>query len=97
MSTTALARPIVLSLEAFAALTQLHPDHLRRLVTLGVLDATPSAKGELVFQPEQLAVLAQIERLRVGLGLDYVAAGLVCHLLGRIDALERQLRFNMFM
>lgn len=94
MTTTALSRPVLLSLDAFALLTELHPDVLRRLVTLGVLDATESVGGGLAFRPNQLAVLAKVQRLRAGLGLDYVAAGIVFHLLDRIEVLERQLRFN---
>ncbi len=92
MTTTALSRPVVLSLESFARLAGLHPELVGRLVALGVLDAERRGDGRLVFRPEQLAVLARVQRLRAGLGLDYVAAAVVCQLLVRIDVLEAALR-----
>jgi hypothetical protein len=46
----------------------------------------------LWFAPGQLAVVARIQRLRAGLGLNYASIGLVLDLLDRITALEAALR-----
>jgi chaperone modulatory protein CbpM len=91
-TTTELARRPVLSLDAFAAASGLHPEHVRRLVALGLLEAHPDAVGELCFPPAQLAAAARIQRLRAGLSLNYAALGLVLDLLDRIAVLEAALR-----
>jgi chaperone modulatory protein CbpM len=88
----ALVRPVRLNLEAFARATAAHPDLIRRLVALGLVDADRDAAGELWFSPAQLAVVARIQRLRVGFALNYAAVGLVIDLLDRITALETALR-----
>ncbi len=92
--------PARLSLNAFAATAGVHPDLLRRLVRLGLLDPYVDAAGRLWFPPaqlarlaraqRQLARLARAQRLRGALGLNYSALGLV--LLTRIDALKTTLR-----
>jgi hypothetical protein len=92
VTTYALVRPARLNLEAFARLTGTHPDLVRRLVTLGVLDAARGPAGELWFAPGQVAALARIQRLRAGFALNYAAVGLVTDLLERIAVLEAALR-----
>jgi hypothetical protein len=87
-----LARPVRLNLEAFARATGLHPDLIRRLVALGLVDAGRDAAGQLWFSPAQLAVVARIQRLRTGFALNYAAVGLVIDLLDRITTLETALR-----
>jgi pimeloyl-ACP methyl ester carboxylesterase len=88
----ALVRPVRLDLESFARAAGLHPDLVRRLVALGLLEAERDARGELCFAPAQLAQVARIERLRTGFSLNYAALGLVCDLLDRIARLELALR-----
>jgi len=88
----AIVRPVRLRLDAFAHAAGLHPELVRRLVALGLLDATTDAGGELWFVRAQLARVARIERLRRGLALNYAALGLVLDLLDRIDELEATLR-----
>jgi len=88
----ALARPARLDLEAFARATATHPDLIRRLVALGLVEAARDAAGRLWFPPNQLAVVARIQRLRAGLALNYAAVGLVIDLLDRITELEAALR-----
>jgi chaperone modulatory protein CbpM len=88
----ALVRPVRLDLESFARAAGLHPDLVRRLVALGLLDAAPDAAGELWFAPAQLAVAARLQRLRAGFGLNYAALGIVMDLLDRIAELEAALR-----
>jgi chaperone modulatory protein CbpM len=82
----------LLSLEGFARATGVHPDLIRRLVTLGVLDAARDQAGELWFTPDQVAAMARVQRLRAGLALNYAAVGLVNDLLERIAVLEGALR-----
>ncbi len=81
-----------LSLEEFATAAGLHPDLVRRLVTLGILDATRDPSGALWFSRSQLAAVARMQRLRAGFALNYAAIGLVTDLLDRIAVLEAALR-----
>jgi hypothetical protein len=90
--TYALARPIRLDLESFARAAGLHPELARRLVALGLLEATRNAAGELWFPPTQVAAAARLQRLRCGLGLNYAALGVVVDLLDRIARLEANAR-----
>jgi chaperone modulatory protein CbpM len=92
MTTTALARPVRLDLETFSRAVAMHPEHVRRLVSLGLLDAHVDAAGELWFPPAQLSAAARVQRLRAGFGMNYVSLGLVTELLDRIARLERALR-----
>ena len=92
--TYALSRPARLDLESFARVTGTHPDLVRRLVTLGILDAETDAAGRLWFAPAQRAAMARAQRLRAGLGLNYAAIGLVADLLDRIAILEMAARSN---
>jgi DNA-binding transcriptional MerR regulator len=88
--TTALARrmPFGIDIEAFARATGLHPEMVRRLVDLGLLDPVRDATGDLRFPPAQVAVASRLMRLRAGFSLNYAALALVCDLLDRIAELE---------
>jgi chaperone modulatory protein CbpM len=86
-----LVRSASLNLEAFARATGTHPDLVRRLVTLGILDADRDAAGELRFARSQVAAMGRVQRLRAGFGLNYAAIGLVTDLLDRIADLEAAL------
>jgi pimeloyl-ACP methyl ester carboxylesterase len=88
----ALVRPARLDLETFARAAAVHPDLIRRLVVLGLVDADRDTAGELWFSPAQLRVVARIQRLRAGFALNYTAIGLVTDLLDRIAVLEAALR-----
>ncbi|WP_329079726.1 MULTISPECIES: chaperone modulator CbpM [unclassified Streptosporangium] len=83
-----LARPARLDLETFARATGTHPELVRRLVALGVLDAWTDAAGHLWFPPSQLLTMARVRRLRAGFSINYAALGLVMDLLDRIADLE---------
>jgi chaperone modulatory protein CbpM len=87
-----LARRPGVPLDAFARRSQVHPDMVRRLVALGLLRGRRDAVGELWFTTSDLAVVARIQRLRNGLGLNYAAIGLVLDLLDRIEELEMDSR-----
>jgi hypothetical protein len=81
-------RPVRVDLETFARDAHVHPELVRRLVVLGVLDADRDASGALWFTRDQLATFARVQRLRAGFSLNWAAVGLVCDLLDRIAALE---------
>ncbi len=92
MTTTALTRPFGLDLETFSRAVAMHPELVRRLVALGLLDAYVDAAGELWFPPTQLSAAARVQRLRAAFGMNYASIGLVTELLDRIARLERTLR-----
>ncbi|MEU6867029.1 chaperone modulator CbpM [Streptomyces sp. NPDC046876] len=79
------------TIEEFAAATGLHPELVRRYVTLGLLDPDTDLDGRLWFGTAQLMRVARIHRLRTGLGLNYAALGVVLDLLDRIEELEAAL------
>lgn len=91
MSVALVPRPMM-TVDRFARRTGLHPDLVRRLVALGLLEATRGADGELLVPPTQLAAASRLQRLRAGFGLNYAAVGLVAALLDRIAELEAALR-----
>lgn len=88
----AIIRAARLSLDEFAVLSGLHPDLVRRLVTLGLIDADRDTAGQLWFSRGDLAAAARMQRLRAGFALNYAAIGLVTDLLDRIAVLEAALR-----
>lgn len=88
----AIARPYRLSLDSYAHLTGVHPDLVRRLVGLGLLEITRDAQGDLWFDPSQVGAMGRIQRLHMGLSLPYSSLGLVIDLLDRITDLERSQR-----
>jgi hypothetical protein len=85
-------REVRLDLAAFAGQSGTHPELIRRLVALGLLEARQDPAGELWFSPGQLAALGRVQRLRAGFALNYAAIGLVTELLDRIATLEAALR-----
>jgi hypothetical protein len=92
MSRYLLVRPARLSLGMVAERSGMHPDLIRRLVALGLLDCTSDASGQLWFAPTTMVTLARVQRLRSELSLNYAAIGLVMDLLDRIHVLEAQVR-----
>lgn len=82
----------LLDLESFARAAELHPDLVRRLVALGLLECDRDTAGRLWFRPGELTALARIQRLRAGFSLNYAAIGLVVDLLDRIAELEAAAR-----
>jgi hypothetical protein len=83
-----------LSLEELALASGMHPELIRKLVTLGILEARSDrdTPGNLWFSPGQVAEVARVQRLRAGFALNYAAIGLVAELLDRIALLEAALR-----
>jgi hypothetical protein len=92
--TYALARPNRLGLDTYARLTGVHPELIRRLVALGLLETTRDAEGGLWFDTTELRAMARTQRLHYGLNLNYAALGVVIDLLDRIERLERLERMH---
>jgi DNA-binding transcriptional MerR regulator len=86
--TTTLVRNGGLGLDALARQTGVHPDLLRRFVSLGIIDVERTPEGALRFQQRAVARVSRAQRLRLGLGLNYASLGLVLDLLDRIAVLE---------
>ena len=86
------SRAPLLDLDTFATRARLHPELVRRLVALGLLEAHSDAADRWWLAPAELATAARIQRLRAGFSLNYAAVGLVLDLLDRIEALEAALR-----
>jgi DNA-binding transcriptional MerR regulator len=82
-----------MDLATFCVIAGVHPELVRRLVALGILDPQRDPAGALWFGRDQLLALARIQRLRA-LGLNYSALGLVVDLLDRIAELEREVRIT---
>jgi DNA-binding transcriptional MerR regulator len=80
-----------LDLDAFARAAALHPDLVRRLVALGLLEPDRDTEGRPRFTARDLAAVARIQRLRAGFAVNYAALGLVIDLLDRIAELEATL------
>jgi hypothetical protein len=76
-----------LSLESFCAECGLHPDFVRKLVDLGLIEADEDGT-ETWLDRREITRIARAQRLHDGLSLNWVAVGVVLDLLDRIDALE---------
>ncbi len=81
----------LVELEILAHEAGLHPDLVRRLIALGLLDAADRRAGTPLFRRDAAARLARAARLRRDLGLNYAGAILACELLERIAELEERL------
>jgi hypothetical protein len=75
-------------IDVLARQARLHPELVRRLISLGALEPEPGSTGIPV---DAAARLARIVRLRNDLNLNYAGALLASELLARIDELERRL------
>jgi hypothetical protein len=87
-----MVRAVRLSLEEFALVSGVHPDLIRRLVALGLVEAYRDPDGQVWFSRSEFAALARVQRLRAGFSVNYAAVGLVADLLDRIAVLEATLR-----
>jgi chaperone modulatory protein CbpM len=81
-----------ISLNVLATQAGLHPDLVRRLVALGLVDPCGGTRAAPLFRRQDAALLDRALRLRRDLGLNYAGAVLACELLARIDELETRLR-----
>jgi hypothetical protein len=83
--------PLV-TIEVLAREAGLHPELVRRLIGLGLVEPGGGTAAAPLFRRETTAVLARAARLRRDLGLNYAGAVLASELLARIDDLEERLR-----
>jgi hypothetical protein len=70
----------------------LHPQLVRRLVALGLIEPRGGTATAPLFRRADAALLARAVRLRRDLGLNFAGAVLASELLARIDELEARLR-----
>jgi hypothetical protein len=81
----------LLTLDALARETGLHPQLIRRFIALGLIDPTDGTTATPLFTRNDAATLARAARLRHDLGISYAGAVLASELLARIEILEQQL------
>jgi len=82
-----------LELEALAREAGVHPELVRKLVILGLLEQAAAAHTDRILFPRDAAPrIARAVRLRRDLGLNFAGAILAGELLDRIEQLEQQLR-----
>ena len=86
------ARASTVDLEVLAREAGMHPEVVRRLIRMGLLEPVGPAGGVPRFPRDAAASLARAARLRRDLGLNYAGAVLASELLARIDELEARLR-----
>jgi hypothetical protein len=84
--------PTLIGVEALARETGLHPELVRRLARLGLVETAGGSAAAPLFDASTASRLARALRLRRDLGLNYAGAILAGELLARIDDLEDRLR-----
>jgi hypothetical protein len=82
----------LVGIEALAREAGLHPELVRRLIALGLLEPGGGTAVAPLFRRQDATQLARAARLRRDLGLNYAGAVLASELLARIDELEQRLR-----
>jgi hypothetical protein len=82
----------LLAAEALAQRAGLHPEIVRRLIRLGLLEPGGGTAAAPLYRASDAALLVRAIRLRGDLGLNYAGAVLAVELVARIDELERRLR-----
>jgi DNA-binding transcriptional MerR regulator len=82
----------MIEIDVLARETGLHPEVVRRLIRLGMVEPAGGTAQAPLFRPDAASRLARVLRLRRDLGLNYAGAVLACELLARIDRLEERLR-----
>ena len=82
----------LVEIEVLAREAGLHPDLVRRLVRLGLVETTGGTAQLPLFSRDAAARLARAMRLRRDLGLNYAGAVLAGELLARVEELEARLR-----
>jgi hypothetical protein len=86
------ARTTLVDAETLARKAGVHPDVVRRLARLGLLEQQGDVGSAPRFRSQDAQLIARATRLRRDLGLNYAGAVLASELLARIDELERRLR-----
>jgi DNA-binding transcriptional MerR regulator len=78
-------------IESLARLAGIHPELVRRLIRLGLIEPSGGTTAAPRFRRQDALLLERAMRLRRDLGLNYAGAVLACELLAQIDQLERRL------
>jgi hypothetical protein len=79
----------LIGLESLAGQAGVHPNLVRRLIALGLVEPRGGTRAAPLFRPQDAPALARAVRLRRDLGLNYAGAVLACELLARIEQLEQ--------
>lgn len=82
----------LVGIEVLAGDAGIHPDLVRRLIRLGLIEPGGGTKASPLFRRGDAVLLTRALRLRRDLGLNYAGAVLACELLARIDELEQRQR-----
>jgi hypothetical protein len=82
----------LVGVDVLARDTGLHPETVRRLVSLGLVEPAGGSGAAPLFDSAAAPRLARALRLHRDLGLNYAGAVLACELLARIEALEPRRR-----
>jgi MerR HTH family regulatory protein len=82
----------LVAIEAIAQDAGVHPDIVRRLVRLGLIEPSGGTRAAPLFSPQDAALVGRAIRLRRDLGVNYAGAVLAVELLARIEELELRLR-----
>jgi hypothetical protein len=88
---TAARRPVLVETDELSREAGIHPDLVRALVRLGLLERAAGTVDAPRFPRDAAARLARAARLRRDLGLNYAGAVLASELLARIEQLEERL------
>jgi DNA-binding transcriptional MerR regulator len=81
----------LVGIESLACEAGMHPELVRRLMRLGLVEPHGGTGGAPLFRRQDAQLLARAMRLRRDLGVNYAGAVLACELLARIDQLEQRL------
>ena len=81
----------LLTLDALARETDLHPQLVQHFIALGLLNPAGGTTAAPLFTHNDTATLTRAARLRRDLGINYAGAVLASELLTRIETLEQQL------
>ena len=85
----------LVGIDGLAREARLHPEVVRRLIGLGLIEARGGTIASPLFARGDVALLTRAVRLRRDLGLNYAGAVLAVELLARIDELEQRLQIGV--
>ena len=81
------------TLERLAAWTGVPPERLQRYVEYGLIEPTPQAGSQPLFDAACLARLQRIERLRRDLGVNLAGMAVMLDLLERLTVLQHEVAY----
>ena len=81
----------LVGIDSLAREAGLHPDLVRRLIALGLIEAGGGSTTAPLFRRQDAVLLTRAVRLRNDLGVNYAGAVLAVELLSRIEQLQWRL------